>query len=126
MTPSRSLAGFLTTVQDLGRFSSQYGISSGAADPLGCGEPAVGNAENARAEMTLAGGEFAFEGDAVVALAAPISATCRWGGGGGAFGSRGAVRRRATGTARLCARVGRAADNGALVHAMTGAWTSVA
>lgn len=65
--------GFLTTVQDLGRFGfAQYGISaSGAADSLAlrAANLLVGNAENAAAlEMTLAGGEFAFEGDAVAAL----------------------------------------------------------
>jgi antagonist of KipI len=66
--------GLLTTVQDLGRFGfAQYGISaSGAADPLAlrAANLLVGNAENAAAlEMTLTGGEFAFEGNAVVALA---------------------------------------------------------
>ena len=65
--------GFLTTVQDLGRFGwAHFGISaSGAADPvaLRAGNLLVGNAENAPAlEMTLTGGEFQFEGDAVVAL----------------------------------------------------------
>ena len=65
--------GFLTTVQDLGRFGQAHlGISaSGAADPLAirAGNLLVGNAENAAAlEMTLAGGEFEFEADAVVAL----------------------------------------------------------
>jgi biotin-dependent carboxylase-like uncharacterized protein len=65
--------GFLTTVQDLGRFGHAHlGISaSGAADPLAirAGNLLVGNAENAAAlEMTLAGGEFEFEADAVVAL----------------------------------------------------------
>jgi biotin-dependent carboxylase-like uncharacterized protein len=65
--------GFLTTVQDLGRFGwAHYGISaSGAADALAmrAGNLLVGNAENAAAlEMTLTGGEFQFEGDAVVAL----------------------------------------------------------
>src|SRR5580698_10381238 len=65
--------GFLTTVQDLGRFGHAHlGISaSGAADPLAlrAGHLLVGNAENAAAlEMTLAGGEFEFESDAVVAL----------------------------------------------------------
>jgi antagonist of KipI len=66
--------GFLTTVQDLGRFGyAHFGISaSGAADPLAlrAGNLLVGNAENAPAlEMTLTGGEFAFEGPAVIALA---------------------------------------------------------
>ena len=65
--------GFLTTVQDLGRFGHALrGISaSGAADPLAlrAGNLLVGNAENAAAlEMTLVGGEFEFEGDAVIAL----------------------------------------------------------
>jgi antagonist of KipI len=65
--------GFLTTVQDLGRFGwAHLGISaSGAADSLAlrAGNLLVGNAENAAAlEMTLAGGEFQFEGDAMVAL----------------------------------------------------------
>jgi allophanate hydrolase subunit 2 len=63
--------GFLTTVQDLGRFGyAHFGISaSGAADPLAlrAGNLLVGNAENAPAlEMTLTGGEFAFEGAAVI------------------------------------------------------------
>ena len=66
--------GMLTTVQDLGRFGyAHYGISaSGAADPLAlrAANLLVGNAENAAAlEMTLTGGEFAFESPAVVALA---------------------------------------------------------
>ena len=65
--------GFLTTVQDLGRFGyAHFGISpSGAADPLAlrAGNLLVGNAENAPAlEMTLTGGEFAFERAAVIAL----------------------------------------------------------
>lgn len=65
--------GFLTTVQDLGRFGyAHFGISaSGAADPLAlrAGNLLVGNAENAAAlEMTLTGGEFAFERPAVIAL----------------------------------------------------------
>ena len=65
--------GFLTTVQDLGRFGyAHFGISaSGAADPLAlrAGNLLVGNAANAPAlEMTLTGGEFAFEGAAVIAL----------------------------------------------------------
>ena len=65
--------GFLTTVQDLGRFGyAHFGISaSGAADPLAlrAGNLLVGNAENAAAlEMTLTGGEFSFEGAAVIAL----------------------------------------------------------
>jgi antagonist of KipI len=57
----------------LGRFGyAQFGISaSGAADPLAlrAGNLLVGNAENAAAlEMTLAGGAFEFESDAVIAL----------------------------------------------------------
>jgi antagonist of KipI len=65
--------GFLTTVQDLGRFGyAHFGISpSGAADPLAlrAGNLLVGNAENAPAlEMTLTGGEFTFESAAVIAL----------------------------------------------------------
>ena len=65
--------GFLTTVQDLGRFGyAQFGISaSGAADPLAlrAGNLLVGNAENAPAlEMTLTGGEFAFDGSAVISV----------------------------------------------------------
>ena len=65
--------GFLTTVQDLGRYGHAHrGISaSGAADALAlrAGNLLVGNAENAAAlEMTLTGGEFEFEEDAVIAL----------------------------------------------------------
>ena len=65
--------GFLTTVQDLGRFGyAHFGISaSGAADPLAlrAGNLLVGNAANAPAlEMTLTGGEFTFEGAAAIAL----------------------------------------------------------
>jgi antagonist of KipI len=65
--------GALTTVQDLGRFGfAHYGISaSGAADPLAlrAANLLVGNAENAPVlEMTLTGGEFAFEGGATIAL----------------------------------------------------------
>jgi biotin-dependent carboxylase-like uncharacterized protein len=64
----------LTTVQDLGRFGyAHFGISaSGAADPLAlrAANLLVGNAENAAAlEMTLTGGEFAFDSAAVIALA---------------------------------------------------------
>jgi len=66
--------GMLTTVQDLGRFGyTHYGISpSGAADPLAlrAANLLVGNAENAAAlEMTLTGGEFAFDAVAIIALA---------------------------------------------------------
>jgi antagonist of KipI len=65
--------GFLTTIQDLGRFGHAHrGISaSGAADPLAirAGNLLVGNAENVAAlEMTLVGGEFAFEADAIIAI----------------------------------------------------------
>ncbi len=65
--------GFLTTVQDLGRFGHAHrGISaSGAADALAlrAANLLVGNAENAAAlEMTLTGGEFEFEADTVIAL----------------------------------------------------------
>jgi antagonist of KipI len=65
--------GFLTTVQDLGRYGHAHrGISaSGAADALAlrAGNLLVGNAENAPAlEMTLAGGEFEFESSALIAL----------------------------------------------------------
>src|SRR4051794_39025601 len=65
--------GLQTTVQDLGRFGwAHFGISaSGAADPLAlrAGNLLVGNAENAAAlEMTLMGGVFEFESDAVIAL----------------------------------------------------------
>ena len=66
--------GAQTTVQDLGRFGwAHFGVSaSGAADPLAlrAGNLLVGNAENAAAlEMTLVGGAFEFENDAVIALA---------------------------------------------------------
>jgi antagonist of KipI len=65
--------GFQTTIQDLGRFGfSHQGVSaSGAADAvaLRAGNLLVGNAENAPAlEMTLVGGAFEFESDAVVAF----------------------------------------------------------
>ena len=65
--------GFLTTVQDLGRFGwAHFGISaSGAADPFAfrAANLLVGNQENAPAlEMTLVGGEFAFAKPAVVAV----------------------------------------------------------
>lgn len=66
--------GFQTTVQDLGRFGHAHqGVSaSGAADAaaLRAANLLVGNIENAPAlEMTLVGGAFEFESDAVVALA---------------------------------------------------------
>lgn len=65
--------GFLTTVQDLGRFGyGELGVSAaGAADPLSLrlGNRLLGNPEGAPAlEMTLAGGRFRFEAEAVVAL----------------------------------------------------------
>ena len=65
--------GFLTTVQDLGRFGyAHVGISaSGAADSLAlrAGNLLAGNAENAPAlEMTLTGGTFEFSSEAVVAI----------------------------------------------------------
>jgi KipI family sensor histidine kinase inhibitor len=65
--------GLQTTVQDLGRFGyAHFGVSaSGAADPLAlrAGNLLVGNAENAAAlEMTLVGGAFEFETDAIIAL----------------------------------------------------------
>lgn len=65
--------GLQTTVQDLGRFHwAHHGVSaSGAADALAlrAGNLLVGNTENAPAiEMTLQGGVFEFERDAVIAL----------------------------------------------------------
>ncbi|HXB75352.1 MAG TPA: biotin-dependent carboxyltransferase family protein [Candidatus Acidoferrales bacterium] len=65
--------GFLTTVQDLGRFGwAHFGVSaSGAADApaLRAGNLLAGNAENAAAlEMTLVGGAFEFDTDTVIAL----------------------------------------------------------
>ncbi len=65
--------GFLTTVQDLGRYGyAHLGVSaSGAADALSlrAGNLLVGNHENAAAlEMTLTGGTFEFETPTVVAL----------------------------------------------------------
>ena len=65
--------GMQTTVQDMGRFGwAHYGVSaSGAADALAlrAGNLLVGNAENAPAlEMTLSGGTFEFQSDAVIAL----------------------------------------------------------
>jgi biotin-dependent carboxylase-like uncharacterized protein len=67
-------AGLLTTVQDLGRPGyAHLGVSaSGAADALAlrAGNRLVGNDPGAAGiEMTLAGGTFRFECDAVVALA---------------------------------------------------------
>ncbi|HEX5041826.1 MAG TPA: biotin-dependent carboxyltransferase family protein [Candidatus Polarisedimenticolaceae bacterium] len=65
--------GFLTTVQDLGRFGhGEEGVSAaGAADPLALrvGNRLLGNPEGAPAlEMTLTGGTFAFDsgGEAVL------------------------------------------------------------
>jgi biotin-dependent carboxylase-like uncharacterized protein len=66
--------GFVTTVQDLGRPGhAAIGVSaSGAADPLALriGNRLVGNGEAAAAlEMTMVGGTFLFDADAVVAFA---------------------------------------------------------
>lgn len=81
MTPSESAgaftverAGLFTTIQDLGRPGhARLGISAaGAADPIALrlANRLAGNPENAAAlEMTLTGGVFRFEADAVVALA---------------------------------------------------------
>lgn len=65
--------GFLTTVQDLGRYGyAHVGVSaSGAADAvsLRLGNLLVGNPEtSAGLEMTLVGGVFEFESDAFVAI----------------------------------------------------------
>ena len=65
--------GFLTTVQDIGRFGwTHFGISaSGAADAfaLRAANLLVGNAESAPAlEMTLTGAELLFEEGAIIAL----------------------------------------------------------
>lgn len=67
-------AGFLTTVQDLGRPGhAAAGVSaSGAADPLALriGNRLTGNDDSAPAlELTLVGGAFRFEGDGLFALA---------------------------------------------------------
>ncbi len=67
-------AGLLTTVQDLGRTGCAHlGVSaSGAADALALriGNRLVGNIDGAPAlEMTLTGGTFRFELDAVAVLA---------------------------------------------------------
>jgi antagonist of KipI len=66
--------GLFTTVQDLGRPGhARLGISAaGAADPLALrlANRLAGNPEGTAAlEMTLAGGTFRFEADAVVAIA---------------------------------------------------------
>jgi len=74
--------GLLSSVQDLGRFGfGHLGVSvSGAADGLAAriGNRLVGNPDTAACiEMTLVGGTFAFETDAVVALAgAEFDAHC--------------------------------------------------
>lgn len=65
--------GFQSTIQDLGRFGySHYGISiSGAADnvALRIGNLLVGNNENSAAiEMTLIGGEFQFNDNALISI----------------------------------------------------------
>ena len=65
--------GLQTTIQDLGRNGSAHlGISgSGAADPfsLRSGNLLVGNPEGeAGIEMTLTGGEYQFEQDAIISL----------------------------------------------------------
>src|ERR1700730_17054502 len=65
--------GLFTTVQDLGREGfGPIGVSaSGAADPISLriGNRLVGNPEGAAAlEMTLTGGAFTFEQDAVIAV----------------------------------------------------------
>jgi antagonist of KipI len=65
--------GFLTTVQDLGRFGHAHiGISTGgAADPfsLRVGNRLLGNDDAAPAlEMTLLGGRFRFEQETIFAL----------------------------------------------------------
>lgn len=66
--------GFLSTVQDLGRFHcAHWGISpAGAADPvaLRLGNSLLGNPPGAPAiEMTLTGGSFRFDSDLSIALA---------------------------------------------------------
>ena len=66
-------SGFLTTVQDSGRYGySHFGISvSGAADlvSLHIGNLLAGNDKNTSAlEMTLTGGEFEFEEDAIISV----------------------------------------------------------
>jgi antagonist of KipI len=65
--------GFLTTVQDAGRYGyAHIGVSaSGAADPvsLRLGNLLVGNpAEGAALEMTLVGGTFGFDSPCTIAL----------------------------------------------------------
>lgn len=75
--------GLLTTVQDLGRPGyAHLGVSaSGAADALALrvGNRLVGNHENAAAlEMTLTGGAFGFDSDAVVAFTGSDFGGERW------------------------------------------------
>jgi antagonist of KipI len=111
--------GFLTTVQDLGRPGhAAEGVSaSGAADPLALriGNRLVGNDESKAAlEMTIVGGSFRFEADAVVALAGADAAAsiggrvippwCAWAVGAGETLVCGAWRDGAR--AYLCARGG--------------------
>ena len=65
--------GLFTTVQDLGRegFGPMGVSASGAADAISLriGNRLAGNAEGAAAlEMTLVGGTFVFERDAVIAV----------------------------------------------------------
>ncbi len=65
--------GLFTTVQDLGRegFGPMGMSASGAADPISLriGNRLVGNTEGAAAlEMTLVGGIFRFEHEAVIAV----------------------------------------------------------
>jgi len=65
--------GLFTTVQDLGRegFGPMGMSASGAADPISIriGNRLVGNTEGAAAlEMTLVGGIFRFEHEAVIAV----------------------------------------------------------
>lgn len=65
--------GFQTTIQDLGRFGySHLGISiSGPADPVSfrIGNILLGNPQTAPAlELTLVGGEFEFQHEAIIAI----------------------------------------------------------
>lgn len=73
MSITVSAAGFQTTVQDLGMHGyEQLGISpAGAADAysLRCGNLLVGNQNtDAGLEMTLVGGQYRFNQDALIAL----------------------------------------------------------
>ena len=66
-------SGVQTTIQDIGRYGySHFGISSsGAADLFSfrLGNIIVGNTEElAGIEMTLLGGDFKFNSDAVIAV----------------------------------------------------------